>query len=134
MKLVKSTKLCKILKEILSDMMRSIISKEVQASVRAIVREEVKAFVRQEVEGCVRPIIREEVDGIVREKVQSLFERIEGLVNDRFVTVLAPLVVDTHAMDPPTRDPTAMDPSVSNLLLNNPEAIVNDVVKLNTTL
>ena len=61
-------------------------------------------------------------------------EKIEGLVNDKFVMVLAPSTVDTHAMDPLARDPSAMDPSVSDLPLNDPEAIVSDVVKVNTEL
>ena len=54
--------------------------------------------------------------------------------------ILIPLAVDTHAMDPSTRDPPTMDPSVSDLPFNDPEAmdpvkaIVNDVVKVNTIL
>ena len=53
---------------------------------------------------------------------------------------MAPPVVDTHAMDPFARDPPTMDPPVSDLLFNDleamdpVEAIVNDVVKVNTVL
>ena len=121
-------------------MIRSIISEEVQASVLPIVCEEIQVYIRQEVQACVRPIVREEVNGIIREQVQSLFERIEGLVNDTFVVILAPPTIDTHAMDPFAKDPPAMDPSISDLPFNNPKAmdlvkaIVNDVVKVNTTL
>ena len=65
---------------------------------------------------------------------------IEGLVNDKFAAILAPPTIDTHAMDPTAKDPLAMDPSISDLPFNNleaidhVEAIVNDVVKVNTIL
>ena len=79
---IKSSKPCKILKDIHLDMMRSIICEVVQACVRPIVHEEMQA--------CVRPIIQEKVNGIVREQVESLFERI--------------LTVIFESLSHPTRD------------------------------
>ena len=55
-------------------------------------------------------------------------------MNDKFAAVLAHSAVDTHAMDRPARDSLEMNPSVSDLPFNDLDAIVNDVVKVNTVL
>ena len=69
-----------------------------------------------------------------KKRLMGSFEKIKSLVNDKFAAVLASPTVDTYAMDPPARNPLTMDPSFSDLPFNDPEVIVNDVVKLNTTL